>query len=56
MAETIDWVSALSALGATDLVRQDVVRTLGTIAKTPDDRDTIAGALHGQGHARSATA
>ena len=25
MAETIDWVSALSALGATDLVRDDVV-------------------------------
>ncbi|SNS35412.1 MoxR-like ATPase [Streptosporangium subroseum] len=55
MAETIDWVSALSALGATDLVREDVVRTLSTIAKTPDDRDAITGALDQVGHARGAT-
>jgi MoxR-like ATPase len=45
MAETIDWVSALSALGATELVRADIVRTLSAIAKTPDDRTTIAQAL-----------
>jgi MoxR-like ATPase len=45
LAESIDWVSALSALGATELVRTDVIRTLGTIAKTLDDRDTILGAL-----------
>jgi MoxR-like ATPase len=51
MAETIDWVSALSALGATDLVDADVVRTLSTIAKTPDDRDAIAGALNTTGQA-----
>jgi hypothetical protein len=44
MAETIDWVSALSALGATDLVDANVVRTLSTIAKTPDDREAIVGA------------
>ena len=37
MAETIDWVSALTVLGVTELVRDDVVRTLGSIAKTPDD-------------------
>jgi MoxR-like ATPase len=42
MAETIDWVSALSALGAADLVGPEVVRTLSTIAKTPDDRLAIA--------------
>jgi MoxR-like ATPase len=47
MAEAIDWVSALSALGATDLVRDDVARTLVTIAKTPDDRKAIANALDG---------
>ncbi|MCW2888942.1 MAG: hypothetical protein QOE54_5837 [Streptosporangiaceae bacterium] len=41
LAETIDWVSALSALGASDLVREDIVVTLGSIAKTPDDRDSI---------------
>ncbi|MEV4750600.1 MoxR family ATPase [Streptosporangium sp. NPDC049248] len=56
MAETIDWVAALSAVGATRLVRQDVVRTLSTIAKTPDDRDTITGALDDPGDACGATA
>ena len=45
MAETIDWLSALSVLGATELMRADVLRTLGAIAKTPDDRDTMVGAL-----------
>jgi MoxR-like ATPase len=45
MAEAIDWVAALSALGVTELVDADVVRTLSTIAKTPDDRDAIIGAL-----------
>ena len=41
MAEAIDWVAALSALGATELIRADAVRTIGTIAKTPDDRDAV---------------
>ncbi|SEE83487.1 AAA family ATPase [Jiangella alba] len=45
MAETIDWVAALSAIGATDLVRADAVRTLSAIAKTPDDRQSIAAAF-----------
>ena len=45
LAETIDWVSALNALGASELVRVDVIRTLGAIAKTRDDRDTIISAL-----------
>jgi MoxR-like ATPase len=45
LAETIDWVSALAALGATDLAPGDALRTLGTIAKTPDDRRTIAEAV-----------
>ena len=45
MAETIDWVSALSALGVTELIPDRVVRTLGAIAKTPDDRDLITAAL-----------
>ncbi|MEV0590134.1 AAA family ATPase [Nonomuraea cavernae] len=45
MAETIDWVSALSSLGATELVREDVLRTLSTVAKTLDDRDVITAAL-----------
>ena len=38
MAEAIDWVSALAALGVAELVRGDIVRTLSAIAKTPDDR------------------
>ena len=42
MAETIDWVAALATLGATDLVREDALATIGTIAKTPDDRAAIA--------------
>ena len=45
LAETIDWVSALSVLGATELVQRDVVDSLGSIAKTPDDRDAILAAL-----------
>ncbi|MBR8744845.1 MoxR family ATPase [Nocardiopsis sp. MG754419] len=45
MAETIDWVSALGALGVTDLVRDDVVRTLSALIKTPDDHDTVVAAL-----------
>ncbi|MFF5288132.1 AAA family ATPase [Paractinoplanes globisporus] len=44
LAETIDWVSALAALGATELAPADVLSTLGTIAKTPDDRLVVAGA------------
>jgi MoxR-like ATPase len=50
MAETIDWVSALSAVGVTELVRADIVRTLSTIAKTPDDRTTIAQSLDELGY------
>jgi MoxR-like ATPase len=50
MAEAIDWLSALSVLGAGDLVRADIVRTLSTIAKTADDRDTITAALDELGY------
>jgi MoxR-like ATPase len=45
MAETIDWVSALTALGVTDLMHPEVIRTLSAIAKTPDDRTAIADAF-----------
>jgi MoxR-like ATPase len=54
LAEAIDWLSALSLLGAGDLVRDDVLRTLSTIAKTPDDRDAITAALDDLGYAESA--
>ena len=45
LAEAINWVSALSALGVTDLERHDVVRTLGAVVKTPDDRDLVVASL-----------
>ncbi|GLY15162.1 MoxR family ATPase [Kineosporia rhizophila] len=45
LAESIDWLAALSALGAADLVREDVIRTLGALAKTPDDTAVVIGAL-----------
>ncbi len=51
MAETIDWVSALATLGAASLARPDILRTLSAIAKTPDDRVTIAASLDEFGYA-----
>ena len=56
LAETIDWVSALTTLGATELVRTDILRTLVSIAKTPDDRTTVTEALDGLGYGQPATA
>ncbi|MFI6255970.1 AAA family ATPase [Micromonospora zamorensis] len=45
MAETIDWVAALSVLGVAGLAADDVALTIGTIAKTPDDHAVVAAAL-----------
>ena len=45
VAEAINWVAALSALGATELVHDVVVKTLGALAKTPDDRDLVVESL-----------
>jgi MoxR-like ATPase len=45
MAETIDWVSALSVLGVSSLVRSDVISTLSAIVKTFDDRQCVLAAL-----------
>jgi MoxR-like ATPase len=56
MAETIDWVSALSALGATELTRPDILRTLGAVAKTPEDRETIVESLGDLGYPQAASA
>jgi MoxR-like ATPase len=44
VAETIDWVTALTVLGVGDLVHADGadgVVSLGALAKTPDDREAI---------------
>ena len=48
VAETIDWVSALVALGVADLVDEDSNRGLaglGALAKTPDDFASISEAF-----------
>jgi MoxR-like ATPase len=48
VAETIDWVAALHALGVTELVaaRTDHgLASLGALAKTPDDHDMISDAF-----------
>jgi MoxR-like ATPase len=45
MAEAIDWVAALAALGASSLTRDAVMTSLGAIVKSPDDRDTVLAAL-----------
>jgi MoxR-like ATPase len=50
MAETIDWVSALAALGASELSRSDVINTLVAVVKTVDDRDTVVAALDDLGY------
>ncbi|HUS43253.1 MAG TPA: MoxR family ATPase [Ilumatobacteraceae bacterium] len=45
LAEAIDWVSALHALGVTELERNVARATIGAIAKTPDDVDTVSATL-----------
>jgi MoxR-like ATPase len=45
LAEAIDWVSALHALGVSELERDVARATIGAIAKTPDDVDTIRATL-----------
>jgi len=49
LAESIDWLSALTALGVTELSAAEVVRTLGTLIKTPDDGTAVLDALAGLG-------
>ncbi|MEU6253841.1 MoxR family ATPase [Streptomyces sp. NPDC047043] len=54
MAEAIDWVSALAALRVARLTRTDVVSTLSTVAKSPDDRIAITEALEELGYPEQA--
>jgi MoxR-like ATPase len=51
MAEAIDWLAALTVLGVASLTREDLVATLGTIAKTPDDMETLRSSLDELGYA-----
>ncbi len=46
VAETIDWVAALVALGVADLADPAAVTSLGALAKTPDDRTLMRDAYH----------
>ncbi|NBH09509.1 MoxR family ATPase [Amycolatopsis sp. SID8362] len=54
LAETIDWLAVLAAAGVAELARDDVVRSLAALAKTPDDRETLVGALGRLGYPESA--
>jgi MoxR-like ATPase len=44
IAEAINWVAALSVLRVSELMREDVVASIGALAKTPDDRDLVLSA------------
>ena len=46
LAETIDWVSALTVLGVST-IDQSAERTLGLLAKTPDDLTQLQDSLEG---------
>ena len=45
LAEAIDWVSALHALGVSAVERPSALRTVGSLAKTPDDAAAVGAAL-----------
>lgn len=45
LAEAIDWVSALHALGVTEMERDLGIATLGALAKSPDDLAALAQAF-----------
>ena len=45
LAETIDWVSALAALGVSDLSDLRVLDSVSALAKSPDDRTELVRAL-----------
>ena len=47
LAEAIDWVSALCALGLTEVTGSAVAPTLVALTKTADDRDIVEAALLG---------
>ena len=45
VAEAIDWVGALHALGVTNLDGDQTRMTMGSLIKTPDDLETVTAAL-----------
>ena len=52
IAETLDWVSALEALGVSDLTPDDAQKTLGFVLKSNEDLDAAAEIL-GHEHSHS---
>jgi hypothetical protein len=41
VAETIDWVQSLDAIGASDLSEDNAAQTLGAVIKGRDDLDYV---------------
>jgi len=48
IAETLDWVSALEALGVSDLTPESARRTLGFVLKSSEDQEAAAALFSGQ--------
>lgn len=48
IAETLDWVSALEALGVSDLTLESARRTLGFALKSSEDMEAAGAVLSGQ--------
>ena len=48
IAETLDWVSALEALGVSDLTPESARRTLGFVLKSSEDLEAAGAVLSGQ--------
>ena len=48
IAETLDWVSALEALGISDLTREAAGQTMGFVLKSSEDLEAAGEVLYGQ--------
>ncbi len=49
IAETLDWVSALEALGISDLTREAARQTMGFVLKSSEDLEAAGDVLSGEG-------
>ena len=55
IAETLDWVSALEALGISDLTREAAGQTMGFVLKSSEDLDAAEEVLYGEACAHGHT-
>ncbi len=55
IAETLDWVSALEALGISDLTRETAGQTMGFVLKSSEDLDAAEEVLYGEACAHGHT-